>query len=382
MKGVFSLRIGIDIRDLAIARTGGRTVLEELCQALPQVAPHHEFVFLEPTYKLRQKPAWIAKAFGHFSYFIWKEVHLPWLAWRAKCDVLFCTDYVAPFWATCPTIVAFFDANFWANPQQYNRLWRRLMDWFAVPAAQRAGAVITISPFAKQEILKYLPIPESKIHVTNCAPKTATIQSPLSVSAVQAILEKYNLHPETKFLLHVGVLEKRKNLPRLIRALPQISFPYHLVLVGQSAPKADMDDTPDVKHQIEILGLSQRVHLLGYVPDQDLQAFYQAADLFVFPSLREGFGIPILEAFGNKLPVAAARAAAIPHVAGDAALLFDPLDIHDIAQTIQQALQPDQQMLLIQRGSERLKQYSWTKTAQQLILLFEQLVSSTQIHHA
>lgn len=377
------MRIGLDIRDLQVARTGGRTVLEELSVALPQVLGEHELVLLEPTpVNTALAQGALSKMGGHIRYFTWKEFLLPWLAWRKQCDILLCTDYVVPLWGHCPRVVFFFDANFWANPTQYNRVWRWLMNGLAVPAAHRAGAVVTISPFAKEEIVKYVGIRPEQIVVLDCAPKRAVTHEVLSPTAVAETLAHYNLSPQNPFILHVGVLEKRKNLPRLIQAFAQLPDQYHLLLVGQPAPKIDMDDTAVIQQHIHLHNLSQRVHLIGYVPDQHLQAFYQAAQLFVFPSLREGFGIPILEAFSNNLPVAAARSSAIPYVAGDAALLFDPYDINDIAQTLQHALQPDQQQTLRQRGSLRVQNYSWTETARKLVQLCTTLVNPAESSHA
>jgi glycosyltransferase involved in cell wall biosynthesis len=182
------------------------------------------------------------------------------------------------------------------------------------------------------------------------------------------------------FSLHVGVLEKRKNLPRLVEAFARFStwieHPYHLILVGPVGPKRDMDDSASIRATIERLGLEKSVVLVGHVPDHDLPAFYQGATFFVFPSLREGFGIPVLEAFNNDLPVVAADSTAIPEVAGDAALLFEPTDVEAMAQAmLRVATDNDLRASLVRRGRERTRLFSWDRTASRLIDLFEQILN-------
>lgn len=373
------MRIAIDIRDLKIAKTGSKTYLEELCKAFPVVAPEHEFVFLQPKWKTPARKSNITKIINHLMFYWWKEVELPWLAWRNKCDLIFCTDYVVPLIASCPTVPVFYDANFWANSEQYNRWWRKLMDVFAVPAAKKSPFVVTISEFSCQEIAKYTGIVSEKIKTIPIAPKSVINGNILTLEEADIILKRYGVDLKIPFLLHVGVLEKRKNLPRLIRAfalfLEKSNLTYQLVLVGQPGPKQDLDDSKLIYSTIIELGLNQNVQLIGYVPDQDLVAFYQRASSLVFPSLREGFGIPILEAFNNNIPVIAADSTAIPEVAGDAALLFDPLDIKDIAKAMEKIT--TRQILrdkLIAQGHQRAALFSWEKTAKKLNTLFEEVV--------
>ena len=372
------LRIAIDIRDLQIAKTGAKTYLEELCHALPKVAPQHTFIFLQPAWQLPKGKTVLHKILGHVAFFWWKEIELPLLAWLNNCDIIFCTDYTVPLFSSAKTIPVFHDANFWANPQQYNRIWRLLITIFAVSAAKKSACVVTVSNFSRKEIVKYTHIPQEKIIPIPNAPKTAT-HTQLSSEETKHILKKYNLNPNIPIILHVGVLEKRKNLPRLIQAFAQflnmVDNLYQLVLVGQPGPKKNLDDSVAIKSTIQQLKLHEHVHLSGYIADEDLAALYQSASIFAFPSLREGFGIPVLEAFHHDVPVMASNSSALPEVVGDAALLFDPLDITMIAETMfQLATDHALRQQLMERSKQQTQLYTWEKTAQQLVELFESVV--------
>jgi len=372
------LRIGIDTRDLNIARTGARTYLEEILAAFPRVAPEHEFVHLQPA-RYRSLDAGIfRKICGHVSYTWWKQVALPVQAHHFNCDLVFCTDYTVPLFPWGAKVVpVFHDATFWANPTHYNRLWRILLRILTLPAARKAPAVVTVSEFSCAEIARYTSIPSAKIYVVANAPKSLACEK-LSSARIHQVLKDHGIDPGTPFALYIGVLEKRKNLTRLVKAFSQFltkaQTPYHLVLVGQPGPKQNLDDSSLIRETIEHLGLGDKVLLVGYVADKDLSAFYQGAEFLVFPSLYEGFGIPILEAFTNGLPVAAANATAIPEVVGNAALLFDPLNVGAISQAmLRLERDADFRRKLVHRGYQRVARYSWDKTARKLVDLFEHI---------
>ncbi len=373
------MRIAIDTRDLHAARTGHRTYLEEICRAFPQVTNTYEFILLAPHWHLPPGKSALHKILGHLAFYWWKEIELPWRAWRRRCDVIFCTDYVVPLWAQSATVPVFHDAGFWERPQDYNGLWRKLLDFFALPAARRSAAVITVSQSAKARIAHLTHIPPEKLHVVYEGPKQAAIAPP-----DKTVLEKHKLM-QRPFMLHVGVMEKRKNLPRLVEAFalarPHLPPDMCLVLAGQPGPKLDMDDSAQIQAAIQRHNLADQVILTGYVPDDALSTLYQGACFYVFPSVYEGFGLPILEAFANRLPVLAARATALPEVAGDAALYFDPLDIDDIkAKLVSIANDAGLRRSLVQKGEQRLKDFTWQNTARQLITIFEASVNVKNSH--
>ena len=377
------MRIAIDVRDLRVAKTGNRTYLEELCRALPVATDKHHFLFLAPHWELPVGSSSWKKILGHLAFYFWKEIELPWRAWHEGCNIVFCTDYVVPLFFPGESVAVFHDAGFWERPQDYNRLWRFLLDLLALPAARRSPATITVSEFSKRRLVSLTGISEDKLHIVYEAPKSATLRG-IDRRTSENVLQKYGLE-EQKFLLHVGVLEKRKNLPRLIEAfalVQQLTGDLKLVLVGQAGPKQDMDNSRRIEKTIQHHGLENAVILTGYIPDDELGVFYQSGNCYVFPSLYEGFGLPILEAFANDLPVVAANTASIPEIAADAALLFDPTDTEDMARQIMRVIKEKAvRENLVEAGRRRLKDFSWERTAQEIVTIMEMVAKQQPVHH-
>jgi len=174
------------------------------------------------------------------------------------------------------------------------------------------------------------------------------------------------------FLLAVGTVQPRKNYIRLVEAFRQLDRAnLTLVIAGG---RGWLDDP--LYERIAALGLENRVRMLGFVPDKDLPALYSAARVFAFPSLYEGFGLPILEAMACGTPVVTSRASSMPEVAGDAALLVDPLDTDALAEALASAL--DDELLrssLIEKGLERATVFTWEAAAHKLVDRFQRLLA-------
>jgi glycosyltransferase involved in cell wall biosynthesis len=179
--------------------------------------------------------------------------------------------------------------------------------------------------------------------------------------------------PQQPFILAVGKISPRKNLEVVIRALKKLqsSIPHHLVTVG-----GDGWDFQGVKSLANSLGLADRVHFLGYVSDETLNLLYNKAALFVYPSLFEGFGLPVLEAMASGCPVVTSNISSLPEVAGDAALLVDPYNVEDIAsavETVCKDLRCAEE--LKQKGRERANLFSWKKCAEETSAVYDNLIS-------
>lgn len=184
---------------------------------------------------------------------------------------------------------------------------------------------------------------------------------------------RYNLGP---YILHVGALQYRKNLVRLLEAYKLLKTQYQLahtlVLAGRDGHGSD-----EVYRAIENLGLQQNVRLLGYVPEEDLPGLYAGAGLFVYPSIYEGFGIPIIEAFSCGTVVAAARSSSIPEVGGDAIIYFDPYNVNEMAAAIYEGLtNPSLRDNLQEKGRRRVARFTWQRAARETISVYGDLVAA------
>jgi glycosyltransferase involved in cell wall biosynthesis len=372
------MRIAIDTRDLLVAKTGTRTYLSELCRVMPMVAPEHQFIFLSPFMKPPAGNSILHKILGHISFFWWKEIALPLSAWFQKCDVILCTDYVVPLFSHCVSVPVFHDSSFWNRPQDYNWLWRSIFTYLARAAAKKAPIIITESLSSRKSLVMATGFPAEKFAVIYLAPKNDTLMK-VDQYLSREILSRYLIPAGVPFILHVGVMEKRKNLVRLVDAFskvrPKLENNLLLVLIGQKGPKIDSDDSKNIENAIRRNGVEKFVILPGYVPDNELPSFYQNASLYAFPSLREGFGLPALEAFANGVPLIAANASSLPEVVGDAALLFNPEQPEEIEDAILRVVS-DMQLRkdLVERGHKQLGNYSWEKTARQILTIIETVV--------
>ncbi len=368
------IKVGIDIRDLRIARTGARTYLEELCLEFKKEDPDFIFVFIDtviPVYTGRNR---ILKLTEQARFLLWKQLVLPVKAWLLKCDIVFCTDYFVPCWKPgFLTIPVFHDAFLWEYPDHYNKYWLRSFYLLGVTAARRSPFVITSSQYSKERIAAFSGIAPEKIIPVYEAPKrlataleTGTTELNGDISTLLA----------GNYILHVGTFEKRKNLPVFINAFEKLVNGEHpdltLVLIGQASPKKNMDDSVALRELIQDKKLQGHVFMPGYVSNEILDLFYKNAKLYVFPSINEGFGIPVLEAFSYGLPVIIADNSCLPEIAGDAAVSFDPANADELFHTMKLLLENNGlRQEMVARMNIRTRFFSWEKTAAQLKQVFQ-----------
>jgi glycosyltransferase involved in cell wall biosynthesis len=236
-------------------------------------------------------------------------------------------------------------------------------------SAQHATRIITCSNFSKQEIVKHLKVPEEKIEVIYSAMEGE--YHPRSAEEVKAVRTKYQLGKN--YIFYVGIITKRKNVLRMLEAFHLASHTVkndcEMVMAGKfSLGKNEFMNMRDD------LALQQKVKVLGYVPAEDLPALYTGAQAFFFPSVYEGFGIPILEAMACGTPVITSSLTALPEIAGGAALLADPYDAEALASALVNLLEDEVlQDELRQKGLKRAEHFSWTKAAREILKVYDTL---------
>lgn len=372
------LTIGVDIRDLRVAKTGTKTYLEELCKAFKQIdQPEIRFHFLDTSFPVYTGNNKVLKWVEHFKYQLWKQLVLPLKAFSKNCDVVFCTDNFVPLiHLGYQTVPVFHDAFFFENPENYGKLWLWLYKKTAIPAAKRAAFVVTPTEYAKKQIHRFTQIPNEKLVVIYEGPKS--LNETKSNHQPGNVLKAFSILP-LQYILHVGSMFKRKNIPVLIAAFGKIKKAgfeqMKLVLAGPIPSAANETDYKLILEAIEKNQLQNDVILTGYLPDAALNQLYQNALLYVFPSVNEGFGIPVLEAFAHHLPVLVANNTCLPEVGGDAVLQFDPFDTDAVFTAIKTALEDAElRNEMIRKGQIRLQRFSWEKTARQIVEVFKKAV--------
>lgn len=250
-----------------------------------------------------------------------------------------------PLRRPCPGVVTIHDLAWEEHPGDFARRTALKYRTLAPRAARSAERVVCVSAFTRDDVVRRYRVDEERIRVIGEAPSLARGDGE---------------PPSGPYILAVGDLRRKKNLTRLVEAFSRLrgeGLPHRLILAGKDTGEGGRLRAPGVE-------------LTGYVSEERLDALMRGADLLVHPSLYEGFGLVIVEAMARGVPVAAARATALPETGGDAALYFDPLDVADMAATMRAALEDDS---LAERGRRRAASLSWDTAADRTAAVYREL---------
>lgn len=294
---------------------------------------------------------------------IWEQFELPGILKKLEADVYHGPIFTLPCLTAvhCAQVVTFYDASLFALPGVYNRLGTWRMKALMYRASRVADRIICGSEHAMEECARYLgsEILEKAKAIPIALPREVQEMLEPSYSEVEAAKLRY---VGGDYLISVGTIQPRKNYERLIKAFSRLERQdLHLVICGQSGWKSE-----SVYKTVESLGIKEKVHFLVNLPTEEVQKLMKGAEIFVFPSLYEGFGIPPLEAFAMGTPVAASSATSVPEVTGTAALYFDPSSIDEMMNVINRILDSPQLATdLADRGKKQLKKFSWDRCAKE-----------------
>lgn len=284
-------------------------------------------------------------------------------------------QYTAPLGCPVPIVVTVHDVSFLEHPEYFSRFRALQLRWTVRRTVEAAARVLTGSEFSRAAILRAYPQldPEKIAVVPNAA---APGFRPVSRTAAASwVYKRFGF--AAPFVLTVGDLQPRKNhsglieaFARLLRRYPQL--PYDLVLAGK-----DTWYSGRVREAARASGFAGRIRFTGFVTDDDLLQLYNAADLFVFPSFYEGFGLPLLEAMACGRAVACSNTSATPEVADGAAILFDPYDAGEIARAMADLLLDAELRARMERlGQQRAAAFSWTRTAARTLEIYRQVAGA------
>jgi glycosyltransferase involved in cell wall biosynthesis len=286
----------------------------------------------------------------------WEQALQPWAVRQAGVDLLHSPAFIAPLFTHCPSVITIHDLSFLLYPQNFRAGNRRYLRTLTRLSIGRARRVIAVSKSTRADLVRFYGLAPGKVDVVYNGADEAF--RPLPAGEVAAFRQRQGLPP--RFLLFVGTLEPRKNVVRLVEAyarLPEGRPP--LMLVGGKGWLYD-----EMLSRVEELHLSDQVHFVGYVPAKELPLWYNAAELFVYPSLYEGFGLPALEAMACGTPVITSTASSLPEVVGAAGLRVDPTDVLALADALARVLgdEAKQEKMRIE-GLDQARQFSWQKAA-------------------
>ncbi len=280
---------------------------------------------------------------------------------RSKCDVLFCPGYLSPVFVSKPCVVTIHDMNYRDVPYSVSLL-NRLVYRILIPFSSRqAKKIIAVSEFSRSRILHWLNVAPDSVHTVHEGPLHGVVTEGESWDAIR---QKYGIVSDVFLSVSVGVVHK--NILLLIEAFLSFagkaeSFDGCLVLIGHRA-------TDEMKGLLERSPIGSRVIFTGFVSESEKRTFFTKSRFYVFASLYEGFGLPVLEAQSSGLPLICSNAASLPEVAGEGALYFDPLSIDDLVLKLS-AVHEDSSIRdsLVDKGYENVKRFSWSRAAAETI---------------
>ncbi len=313
----------------------------------------------------------------YFIKDLWNLFFLPFLLKANNIDIYFNPRYVLPIFkgktkmvVTMHDMIAFLYPEIWPGISGF-----RIRSYIKY-SSQRADIIITISSWAKKDIVRILNIPKDKIKVIYNGINKKLFKSISDLSLERLVKRKYGIRK--KFILTVGPLGARKNHDRLIDAygiLPKcIRENYQLIVIGEKKGTYN-----NLLKKASKTCPADDIVFTGFIPEKEMPIVISAASLFVFPSLYEGFGIPLLEAMACGTPILASNVSSIPEVVGGAALLFDPYNLNEMANAIDKAINDkDLRQKLVQRGFEQIKKYSWENTAKEILGVFKKVYNGAQ----
>lgn len=319
---------------------------------------------LLPELELSKDFEWIVKKPKPIKFYrtIWEHTVLPLEVLYLNADILFCPSNIAPIFLPkkIKLVITIHDVRFKVFPETFSKATISYYNFIYRVVTKRANAVITVSEFSKAEILKYFPELENKIYV---------IYNGVNHNKFRPL----NL-PRKKQILFIGAIAKHKNISVILEAFQKVinKIPHKIVIAGSK--DSGMPSDENINKILSTIP-PDRIEFTGKISDEDLIRLYNTSDFFIFPSIYEGFGLPLLEAMACGCPIIASKASSIPEVCGDSAIYFDPYSSEELSTRIlemanNEALKNE----LAQKGIRRAKEFSWRKASDMHIEVFKKVL--------
>ncbi len=369
------MRIGIDATLLPEKLGGAGFYLLNLINNLSLIDRKNEyFIFVEKRNVRRFELGANFRLIGIKSMpralrLLWEQITFPFLLKRYKINLLHSPRYTTPLvrfgWKS---LVTFHDMLFLLFPKKHNLLKRLFYERMIPAAAKRVEKIIAVSSATKKDTMKLLNIPSEKIAVINLGIDSS--YHPIEKKDLQDFRRKYRILDS--FILYVGTLKKRKNILNLIKAYKNMrekGRKERLMIVGEKG-----EEYQNIYKVVKRLGLEEEVFFTGYLPEELLPLYYNCASLFIYPSLYEGFGLPVLEAMASGTPAITSNISSLPEVAGDAALSVNPDDTEEMAKLMEKVLSNKELAEeMREKGIKRAKLFSWERCAKETLNLYEEV---------
>ncbi|WP_431125998.1 glycosyltransferase family 4 protein [Flagellimonas flava] len=378
------MKIGIEGQRLFRKKKHGMDMVAlELIKSLQDIDPINEYViFVRPDFDDGCIPKAdnfkIVELESRWGYPGWEQLVLPRAAKKEGCDVLHCTSNTGPLFSSVPLITTLHDIIYLESISLFNKegtwyqklgnMYRR---YFVPPVIRRSKKVITVSNYEKERIKKHFGFKDDRLTAiyNGVGSHFKKVANPVRLNRIK---EQYQL--PNNFFFFLGNTDPKKNTKGVLKAFSDFNkiYPnkYRLVMLDY-----DEEELQKLLDNIDAAEIRELIHLTGYVPNTDLPALINQATIFLYPSLRESFGIPILEGMACGVPVITSNTSSMPEVAGDdAALIVDPTRPLEITEAMRRLVE-DKMLakVLSEKGIERAKEFSWDTMAKNVLKLYEEV---------
>ncbi|MBU4349100.1 glycosyltransferase family 4 protein [bacterium] len=382
------MKIALDITPLTRRkRTGIENYIFNLCKNFPLVDKENEYVLFANSFghyeslktaaeevgvrNYQNMSAKISRVPGTFFKLLWKYVHAP-SAERlvGGIDIFHASDRLDPPLKKAKLVVTIYDLTPIKFKEFFTEKAARYFAEYFKSVIPKADMVVAISQCTKNDILEYFDIAEDRIQVTPLAAND-NYKRILDKEVIDGIKEKYGI--DKNYVLFVGTLEPRKNIANLVRAysiLPDYLKRDHLLVI--CGKKGEYYE--EIFKTVEKLGLEDKVIFTGYVPDKDIPLLMNGAEIFVYPTFYEGFGLPLIEAMACGTPVISSNISSIPEVIGNAGILINPNDVEELNDAILKLLTSETlKNQLSKKGLKQARKFSWKTTAKKTVEIYNKI---------
>lgn len=379
------MKIGIDIRAIGRQRTGDEYYTLNLVRGLLKIDNDNQYYLFTNTFKIDEIEKKIFSGMKNKNVkiipvmprlkFIWTLFALPKAAKQLKLDVLH-VQYITPLWLSrkIKLVTTVADVSFKAFPEFINKLDLFFLNIFIPFSLKKANKIIAVSKFTKKEIVKYYKIKTDKIKVIYNGGGEGFLNNE-NINK-KTILKKIGV--KKPYLFYIGTHQPRKDLPTLMEAFfalkkEDVSFEDLKLVIGGKLKAHNYDARIDeslnkIKQNLEYEKYFNDLIFTGYLEDNERDVLFQEAKAFVFPSLYEGFGLPLIEAMNFDIPVICSDIDCFKEIGADAVKFFKAGDSKDLKNKLNEILKNKKEIdSLIKKGEERRKAFSWDKTAQEFL---------------
>ncbi len=385
------MKIGVNSYFFRFPASGTGQYLLHLLQALAEIDQENEYILLDSqpistkfktSFEFQYGVTSLPRLVRHnasIEKLIWEQYAAPFAARKAKVDLLYVPYFAPPLFPGMPSVITIHDVIPLRLPQYRTDPKMKAYLQLITRAAHKATLIITVSQHAKQDMMDALKLPAERIRVIYEA-----AGEEYNLITDQALLARVraNYGLTGRYVLYLGGLDQRKNVPQLVRAFAQLykhlRDPDLQLLIAGNPDKQSGPLFPDPRPVAAELGVTDQV-ICRFIEEEDKPAIYSGASVFVFPSLYEGFGLPPLEAMSCGTPVICSNRTSLPEVVGDAAIKLDPDNIYEIVEAMYSVLTNSTLRLDLQaRSLKRAAQFNWRQTATETLATFEEAVARSK----